>query len=119
MLIVKCTVGPDGDDAERCNQALTVAGTAALSGVSVSLWLTGDATWLATEGVAERFVLPHATAAQELLQAVADTGQITVCGQCAKRRDVVAEDLVFGARIAGAAVFVQETMAPEAKALVY
>ena len=44
-LVLKVTVGKD--DPERCNQALTVAAAAAASGVPVSLWLTGEASWMA------------------------------------------------------------------------
>src|ERR1700721_1910542 len=47
-LVVKVTAGKD--DPERCNQAFTVAATAAASGVPVSLWLTGEAAWFALPG---------------------------------------------------------------------
>src|SRR6476646_9120127 len=42
-LVVKVTCG--SEDAERCNQAFTVAATAAAAGAAVSLWLTGEAAW--------------------------------------------------------------------------
>ena len=54
-LVVKVTCG--AEDAERCNQAFTVAAAAAASGADVSLWLTGDAAWFGVPGRAEEFDL--------------------------------------------------------------
>ena len=116
-LIVKVTSGVEA--LERLNQAFTVAATAAASGVEVSLWLTGEATWLAVPGRAEEVTLPYAAELAELRDAVLAAGTLTVCGQCAARRGLEVEDLVAGATIRGAAAFVEEVMAPEAQALVY
>jgi predicted peroxiredoxin len=116
-LIVKTTCGVEA--LERLNQAFTVASTAAASGVDVSLWLTGDAAWMAVPGRAEQVSLPHAAALAELRDAVLAAGSLTVCGQCAARRDLTDADLVPGAQIRGAAAFVEEVMAPGARALVY
>ncbi|MGO4422066.1 sulfur reduction protein DsrE, partial [Streptomyces sp. MCAF7] len=46
-------------------------------------------------------------------------GTITVCSQCAARRDIEEKDLIEGARIAGAQVFVSEIMPEGVQALVY
>ena len=46
-------------------------------------------------------------------------GTVTVCTQCAARRDISEADLLPGVRIAGAAAFVEETLADQAQALVY
>jgi predicted peroxiredoxin len=46
-------------------------------------------------------------------------GRLTVCTQCAARRDLTEDRLVEGAVIRGAAAFVEEVMAPGAQALVY
>jgi predicted peroxiredoxin len=116
-LVVKATAGKN--DPERCNQAFTVAATAAASGVGVSLWLTGDATLLALPGQADEFRLPYATPLGDLLETVLKTGSVTVCTQCAARRDITEEDLIEGVRIAGASTFVAEVLADGAKALVY
>ena len=58
-LVVKATAG--SDDPERCNQAFMVAATALAAGAQVSLWLTGEAAWLAVPGRAEQFELPQAS----------------------------------------------------------
>lgn len=117
-LVVKCTWGTDG--AERCNQALTVASVAAASGVPVSLWLTGEATWLAVpDSPARDLSLPEATPAAELLDTVLALGSVTVCTQCAARRQLAEADLLPGVRVAGSAVFVEETLADDARTLVY
>ena len=89
------------------------------SGVSVSLWLTGEASWLATPGPAEAFELPHAAPLAELRAIVVEAGRLTVCTQCAARRGLAEGDLVDGAQIRGAAAFVEEILAPGAQALVY
>jgi predicted peroxiredoxin len=116
-LIVKATCGTEA--LERLNQAFTVASTALASGVEVSLWLTGDATWMAVPGHAEEVVLEHAAPLAELRDALAAAASVTVCGQCAARRNLTERDLVAGASIRGAAAFVEEVMSPGAQALVY
>lgn len=116
-LVVKVTCG--ADEPERCNQGFTVAATAAASGVPVSLWLTGEAAWLAVPGRATELSLPLATPIDELLAAVLETGTVTVCAQCAARRSLEPGDLVDGARIAGAPVFVEEALREGVQALVY
>ena len=116
-LVVKVTAGKN--DAERCNQALTVAATAVASGVPVSLWLTGEAAWLALPGRADEITLAHASPAADLLAAVLGSGTVTVCTQCAARREITEEDTIEGIRIAGAATFIGEVLGDGAKALVY
>ncbi|GGK29678.1 hypothetical protein GCM10010124_22990 [Pilimelia terevasa] len=116
-LVVKATSGTDAP--ERCAQAFTVAATAAAAGVAVSLWLTGESSWLAVPGRAAEFDLPHSAPLAELLAAVLGSGQVTVCTQCAARRDLTGADLLPGVRIAGAAVFVEECLADGVQALVY
>ena len=116
-LVVKVTCG--ADDAERCNQGFTVAAMAVTAGADVSLWLTGDAAWLAVPGRAEGFSLPLATPLAELLAAVLDSGRVTVCSQCAARRSLTEADLLPGVRIAGAAVFTEEVLGDGVQALVY
>jgi predicted peroxiredoxin len=116
-LVVKCTAG--ADEAERCSQAFTVAATALAAGASVSLWLTGEAAWLALPGRAEELALPFAPPLAELRDAVVAGGTLTVCSQCAARRGIEADQLVAGAVIAGSASFVAEVLAEGAQALVY
>ena len=116
-LVIKVTAGKD--DPERCNQAFTVAAAAAASGVPVSLWLTGESAWFGLPGRAEDFSLPHAAPLAGLLAGVLAAGSVTVCTQCAARRNIEAGDLIDGIRIAGAATFVAEVMAEGAQALVY
>jgi predicted peroxiredoxin len=98
-LVVKSTAGVD--DPERCAQAFTVAATAVASGVSVSLWLTGESAWLALPGRAERFELPHSAPLADL------------------RDTLISGGILAGVRIAGAATFVAECLRDQAQALVY
>lgn len=116
-LLVKITAG--ADDPERCNQGLTVAAAGVSAGAQVSLWLTGEAVWLAVEGRTPDLGLEHAAPAADLLAAVLAAGTLTVCTQCARRREVTESDLVDGARIAGAPTFVEESLADGVQALVY
>lgn len=116
-LLVKLTCGEEA--LERANQALTIAATAVASGAEVSLWLTGEASWLAVPGRADALTLPHAANPAELLDAVLAAGQVTVCSQCAARRDLTAEALRPGVAIRGAAAFVEEALTESTQALVY
>jgi predicted peroxiredoxin len=116
-LVGKCPAG--ADDPERCSQAFTVAATALAAGGQVSLWLTGEAAWLAVPDRAEQFVLEHAPPLAELRDASLAGGALTVCTQCAARRGISESGLLPGARIAGSASFVAEALAPDVQALVY
>lgn len=114
-LVVKVTAGAEAP--ERCAQGFTVASVAVASGVAVSLWLTGEAVWLAVPGA--ELELPHSPALSTLRDAVLAGGTVTVCTQCAARRDLTAADLLPGVRLAGAAVFVSEALTDDTQALVY
>jgi predicted peroxiredoxin len=116
-LVIKVTAGADAP--ERCSQAFTVAAVAAASGVEVSLWLTGESSWFALPGRAAQFELPHAAPLPELIDGILAGGRITLCTQCAARREITEADVLKGVRIAGAQVFVQESMADGVQALVY
>ena len=116
-VLVKVMVGDDAP--ERCSQGFTVAATAAAAGIPVSLWLTGEAAWLALPGRAEALELPHAAPLADLLSTVLAMGQVTVCTQCAQRRGIAQDDCLPGVRIAGAAAFVEEAVVPGTQALVY
>ena len=116
-LVVKLTAGAEAP--ERANQAFTVAAAGCASGASVSLWLTGEATWFGVPGRAEAFELPLATPLADLRDAVLAAGSVTVCTQCAARRELVEADLLPGVRLAGAATFVEEALVEGTQALVY
>jgi predicted peroxiredoxin len=116
-LLVKCTAGADAP--ERCAQAFTVSATALAAGAEVSLWLTGEAVWFAVAGRAEAFELPHSAPLAQLRDAVLAGGSLTVCTQCAARRELTDADLLPGVRIAGSASFVDEALRDGVQALVY
>jgi predicted peroxiredoxin len=116
--VIKVTAGADAP--ERCSQAFTVGAVAAVSGVTVSFWLTGESAWFALPGRAAEFELPHAAPLPDLIDSIqAGGGRITLCAQCAARRDITEKDVLEGVRIAGAQVFVSEIMADDVQALVY
>lgn len=116
-LVVKVTAGADAP--ERCAQAFTVAATALAAGAEVSLWLTGESSWFALPGRAAEFELPHSAALPDLLDAVLNAGSVTLCTQCAMRRDIKQDNVIEGVRIAGAAAFVEEILAEGVQAVVY
>jgi len=116
-LLIKITAG--ADDAERCNQAFTVASTAVAAGAPVSIWLTGEAAWFALPGKADDFELPYAAPLADLLSAVLVGGSVTLCTQCAARREITTSDVLEGIVIAGAPSFVEEALADDVQALVY
>jgi predicted peroxiredoxin len=116
-LVIKVTAGKD--EPERCGQALTVAATAIASGVAVSLWLAAEAAWLALPGRAADIVLPHSPPMADLLASIVAGGRVTLCTQCAARRDIGPGDVIEGIQIGGAATFVSEVTADGTQALVY
>jgi predicted peroxiredoxin len=116
-LLIKITCGAEA--AERANQAWTVAAMGVTAGASVSVWLTGEAVWFAVPGRQPDLELPYATPVVELIEAVRLGGSITVCTQCAARRELVVHDLVESATIQGAASFVEAAMTDNVQALVY
>jgi len=116
-LVIKTTSGTERPEAT--NQAFTVAAAAVAAGADVSLWLTGESAWFGLPGRAADLVLEHATPLSELLDVVLEGGRVTVCTQCAARRGIGPEHVLPGVRIAGAAVFVEESLAERAQALVY
>jgi predicted peroxiredoxin len=116
-LLIKITCGAEA--AERANQAWTVAAMGLAAGASVSVWLTGEAVWFAVPGRQPSLDLPYATPVAELIESVRLGGSITVCTQCAARRDLVVQDLVESASIQGSASFVEAALAENVQALVY
>ena len=116
-LVIKLTVGLD--EPEKVAQAFSVATTALASGVTVSFWLTGEASWFALPGSASEFSLPHSAPLDHMLAALIAGGTVTLCTQCAVRRNMNDGDQIAGIRIAGAASFVEEIMGDATQALVY
>jgi predicted peroxiredoxin len=116
-LIIKLTAGVESP--EKLSQAFTVAATAVTSGAAVSLWLSGESTWLAVPGRAEEFSLPDTARLADLRDAVLADGLMTVCSQCAARRNLTEADLLPRTLIRGAAAFVEEILQDGAQALVY
>jgi predicted peroxiredoxin len=116
-LIIKLTTGVETP--EKLSQAFTVAATAVASGAVVSLWLTGESAWLAVPGRAEEFSLPHAARLSDLRDAVLTGGHLTVCSQCAARRNLTQADLLPRTLIRGSAAFVEEVLQRDTQALVY
>src|SRR3954465_5712119 len=97
-LVIKVTAGAEAP--ERCNQAFTVAAAAVASGVPVSLWLTGEPAWFGLPARAGAFPAPPAAPRAALLAGVLAAGSVTVCTQCAARRNIEADHLISGIRIA-------------------
>ena len=116
-LVIKVTAGKD--EPERCGQALNVAATALASGVAVSLWLTGESAWFALPGRVDEVKLDHSPPLGDLFSSVLAGGTVTLCTQCAARRDITVNDVIEGVRISGAATFVAEVCADATQALVY
>jgi len=74
---------------------------------------------LALPGRAEAFELPHSAPLHELRDAILAAGSITVCTQCAARRNITEQDLISGITIKGSASFVAEIMDAGVQVLVY
>lgn len=116
-LVIKLATGVI--DAERVAQAFSVASTALAAGIDVSFWLAGDASWLALPGKAEEFSLPHSAPLHEMLASLINNASVTLCTQCAVRRNIKDGDQIPGIRIAGSMTFVEEITNESTQALVY
>lgn len=116
-LVIKLATGVE--DAERVAQAFSVASTALSAGIKVSFWLAGDAAWLALPGRAEKFSLPHSAPLHEMLASLVRDATVTLCTQCAVRRNISDGQQIPGIRIAGSATFVEEITNEFTQALVY
>ena len=117
-LVVKVTGG--ADDPERCNQGFTVAATAVAAGADVSLWLTGEAAWFGVPGPGARSSPCRTPSRWPTCSARSSSARrVTVCTQCAARRDIQEADLLPGVRLAGSPSYVEEVLADGAQALVY
>jgi predicted peroxiredoxin len=116
-LLVKITCGAEAP--ERANQAWTVAAMGLAAGADVAVWLTGEAVWFAVQDRQPDLALPHAAPVHDLVGAVRGAGSIRVCSQCAARRGLGEDQLIEGARIAGAAQFVEAALTEDVQALVY
>ncbi|MFA5918417.1 MAG: DsrE family protein [Candidatus Nanopelagicaceae bacterium] len=116
-LVIKLASG--SAEAERVAQAFSVASIALAAGVEVSLWLAGEASWFAIPGRAEEFSLPHSAPLHEMLSTLIESGAVTLCTQCAVRRNIQDGDQIKGIRIAGTATFVEEITREATQALVY
>lgn len=117
QLVIKLATGLE--DPERVAQAFSVASTTLASGIDVSLWLAGEAAWFALPGRAEEFSLPHAPNISDLLATLISESQVTLCAQCAVRRNINEGDQIVGIKIAGTATFVEEITRENTQALVY
>ena len=116
-LVIKLATGIE--DPERVAQAFSVASTAIAAGIDVSFWLAGEAAWLALPGKAEEFSLPHSAPLHEMLANLISDATVTLCTQCAVRRNIKDGDQISGIRIAGSATFVEEITNESTQALVY
>lgn len=116
-LVIKLATGVE--DSERVAQAFSVASTALAAGIEVSFWLAGEASWLALPGKAEEFSLPHSAPLHDLLHGLVENASVTLCTQCAVRRNINDGDQIPGIRIAGSATFVEEITNESTQALVY
>ena len=116
-LVVKLTSSLD--ERERISQAISVSTIALSAGAKTSVWLSGDSAWLAVPGRAEEIALDFAPSIADGRDLILARGTLTVCSQCAARRDLTGKDFLKGVRVAGGAVFVEESPAPQTQALVY
>ena len=117
-LVVKITCGAEA--LERLNQGLTVAVTAARVPAPTSACGSPGTPrgWPSPAGPRSS-PSPTAPPSHELRDALLADATVTVCGQCAARRDLSPDDLLEGATIRGAAAYVEEILRPDAQAIVY
>jgi len=107
------------DDVERATLAFVVANAGLSSGQEVTMLLTIDGVWVATQGYTDGLQSDGFLPLADLVgQFVASGGTLWVCGACAKPRGITAEKLIEGATIVGAASAI-ELMVTGAQTLSY
>jgi predicted peroxiredoxin len=116
-LVIKLIAG--SEDPERVAGALSVATSALASGVSVSLWLTSESSWFALDGKISEIALEHSPDLGEILYSLIEDGEVTLCTQCAARRNLEEKDLIPGIKIKGSTSFVDEIMQEGVQVLTY
>jgi predicted peroxiredoxin len=117
-LLIMCTHGPENP--ELATIPFVMATVAQASDIEILIGLQGPGSLLAKKGVADGIVATAFPPLKQLLDAYLEVGgKIFVCGPCIKARLINPDtDLVPGASVVNAAVFVKE--AAEAKnVLVY
>jgi uncharacterized protein len=96
------------DDVERATLAFVVANAGLTSGQDVTVLLTIDGVWCATQGYTTGLQANGFAPLGELVQKFVDNGgQLWVCGACAKPRSITAEHLIPGAQLVGAAAAIE------------
>lgn len=101
-LLINCTHGKE--DPERATLAFVVGNVAASADQETVVLLTIEGVRNATRGYADDICKEGFQPLREVMQSfVANSGQIWVCGACAKPRGITDADLVEGARIVSAA----------------
>ena len=95
-------------DVERGSLSFTVANAALSSGQDVSVMLTVEGVWLATQGYADGLqTAPYPPLGEMIQRFVNDGGNLWVCGVCVKPRGITEEHLIPGAKIVGAATLIE------------
>jgi len=96
------------DDVERASLAFVVGNAALSSGQEATLLLTIDGVWLATSGYTDGLQADGFVPLGELIaNFLRNGGKVWVCGACIKPRNIIAEQLIEGAQVVGAATAVE------------
>lgn len=92
------------DNTNRSTRGFHLAGIAHKEGKDVTVFLLDEAVYLARKGVIENVRAATGDIADDLLAYLqANNVPVLVCTPCAKARQIQAEDLVEGSRLATAA----------------
>ena len=95
------------DDPDRTSVAMVVAGAAAASNQTTTVFLSSEGTRLAQQGIADTLHEDGFAPMAELVSSFVDAGgSFLVCSPCAKKRGIGADHLIKGATIVGGATLV-------------
>ncbi len=103
---MSCSYGKE--DPERATLSFIFGNVAAAADQPTAVLLTIEGVRLATKGYADGIHKEGFQPLKEVMEAfVTNSGQIWVCGTCAKPRGITESDLIKGAQIVTAAYVVQ------------
>ena len=108
-IVIVSTYGKD--DPERAHLPFAVANAALTFDNEVLVFLQGQAVNLARKNYADGLVFPPFPPLKKLIEDfIAGGGKLYLCGPCLKAHKVNEEDYIEGAKAAGAAFLVKESM---------
>jgi uncharacterized protein involved in oxidation of intracellular sulfur len=88
------------DDHDRANSAIALAVSLIGEGANIAIFFTFEGALMAKKGIAEQIAGENFTPVRELFPTIlAEDVPLYVCGACARKYNILEEDLVPGVKV--------------------